>query len=303
MICFPNAKINLGLHIVSRRPDGYHHIETVFYPIGLCDALEVLPTETVSSLEAPVMEEEKRDRAGERIVSTGKARNIKSPEPYRLFLSGSPLVGKISDNLVIKAWQRIAAQKAIPPIDIHLLKKIPSGAGLGGGSSDAVAMLRLLNERFSLRYSDAQVMEMAAQLGADCPYFLHRRPAFAEGIGNKLTPIALDLSGYHLLVVKPQIDISTKEAYALVTPTPPSLSLKEVIAKPITQWKGRLRNDFESSIFDRYPQIGAIQWQLYEMGALYASMSGSGSSVYAFFEQPPTLTGMFQNCFIWTEAL
>lgn len=278
MICFPNAKINIGLHIVSRRSDGYHNLETLFYPIGLKDALEVIPirekSETLSAEDEP---------------------------GYRLFQSGTPVTSKAKDNLVVKALQLAAGKRAIPPIDIHLLKKIPSGAGLGGGSSDAAFMLQLLNDTFGLDFAQEELTRMAASLGADCAFFTRNQPALASGIGDVLEPVDLDLSGYFFMLVKPEITISTKEAYAMITPGEPEQPLKEIIQRPIQEWKGAVKNDFEPVIFEKYPEIYRIKQQLYEMGALYASMSGSGSAVYAFFKEEPATREAFHDHFVWTN--
>lgn len=271
MICFPNAKINIGLHVVSRRNDGYHNLETVFYPIGLKDALEIVPTE---------------DDGGEM--------------KYRFFSTGIPIEGSPETNLVIKALNLIAAEKKLPEIDIHLLKKIPSGAGLGGGSSDAAFMLNLLNETFNLGYSKEELILRAARLGADCPFFIFNKPAFATGIGDKLEPIELDVSTYALLLVKPDIMVSTKEAYAMITPGKPELPLKEIIRKPPETWRELLKNDFEAPVFKKFPEICKIKTQLYEMGAVYASMSGSGSSVFGLFEKEPDWHGKFDGHFVWS---
>ena len=265
MICFPNAKINLGLHIVSRRSDGYHNLETIFYPIGLKDALEIIPsTET------------------------------------RFFQTGIPIEGAPENNLVIRALRLIAAEKKLPEMDIHLLKKIPSGAGLGGGSSDAAFMLKLLNETFNLGYSTEELITRAARLGADCPFFILNKPAFATGIGDKLETIELDLRNYTFLLVKPDIMVSTKAAYAMITPREPDLPLKEIIQRPVEEWKGLLKNDFEPPVFEKFPEICMIKQQLYEMGALYASMSGSGSSLFGLFKKEPDWKGVFGDSLLCT---
>ena len=269
MICFPNAKINLGLNIVAKRADGYHDLETVFYPIGLKDALEIILSD--------------------------------SGDAYRFFPSGIHIEGRQEQNLVIKALKLIAQEKEIPSIDIHLLKKIPFGAGLGGGSSDAAFMLKLLNETFSLNYSEKALEEKAAQIGADCAFFVRNKPAFAAGIGDILEPVELDLSAYRLVLVKPDCPISTQAAYAGVKPRRAEIPLKEVIRKPISEWKQLMKNDFEEAIFPKFPEIAAIKQQLYEHGALYASMSGSGSSVYGLFANIPALDDTFKKYFLWTS--
>lgn len=272
MICFPNAKINLGLNIVSQRNDGFHNLETIFYPINLKDGLEIT--------------------------------NSNSNEQYQLFQTGIKIDGDPSSNIVIKALELVRnhSKVNIPNIDIHLLKKIPTGAGLGGGSSDAAFMLKLLNENYQIGLSNNELVELALQIGADCPFFLYNKPAFASGIGNQLEPIDLDLSGMYLLVVKPDVFISTKEAYSMITPKTPTLSLKDIVNRPLNEWKELMKNDFEDSIFKKYPQICKIKQQLYELGATYASMSGSGSSLYGIFNKKPNFQKLFSNNFTWLSS-
>lgn len=272
MICFPNAKINLGLNIVSQRNDGFHNLETIFYPINLKDGLEII--------------------------------NSESQEQYQLFQTGIKIDGDPSSNIVIKALELVRnhSKVNIPNIDIHLLKKIPTGAGLGGGSSDAAFMLKLLNENYQIGLSNNELVELALQIGADCPFFLYNKPAFASGIGNQLEPIDLDLSGMYLLVVKPDVFISTKEAYSMITPKTPTLSLKDIVNRPLNEWKELMKNDFEDSIFKKYPQICKIKQQLYELGATYASMSGSGSSLYGIFNKKPNFQKLFSNNFTWLSS-
>ncbi len=269
MICFPNAKINLGLNIVSKRDDGYHNIQTVFYPIGLKDALEVLPSQNKNS--------------------------------YSLFTTGIDVGANSESNLVIKAFNLMCANKHIPNIDIHLLKTIPSGAGLGGGSSDGAFMLNLLNQTFSLGFTDSELLQFAVKLGADCAFFLKNKPSFASGIGEQLEGITLSLEQYHLVVVKPNVSVSTKEAYAQIVPTQPKVSLKEIVKLPIDEWRTYMHNDFEIPIFKKHPTIATIKETLYSNGALYASMSGSGTAVYGFFQEKPVLN--FPNCFVWNNYL
>ena len=278
MICFPNAKINLGLNIVSKRTDGYHNLETVFYPIGLKDALEIVP--------------------------------VKTGEKYRFFQSGIPIQGDAADNLVIKALNLISEEKDIPPIDIHLLKKIPFGAGLGGGSADAAFMLRLLNDTFQLEYTDERLMRLAAKIGADCPFFIKNRPAFATGIGDELEDIDMNLNDYSLVLVKPPVAVPTKEAYAMITPHQPDISLKEIVKLPVSEWKNAMKNDFEVSVFKKYPEIAVIKNRLYELGAIYAAMSGSGAAVFGVFRRvepecspkfacSSEIEKYFEGCFVW----
>ena len=273
MICFPNAKINLGLNIVSKRADGYHNIETIFYPIGLKDALEVIPS--------------------------NKTRT------YRFFQTGIDIGGNVENNLVIKALLMLKEQKHIPGIDIHLLKTIPCGAGLGGGSSDAAFMLQLLNDTFSLGFSDEELKQFAVKLGADCAFFLTNKPAFASGIGEQLEEVELSLQNYYFVLVKPDIFVSTQEAFQQIEVQQPKLSLKEIVKRPMLEWRELMHNDFELSIFKKHPEIEKIKQTLYEEGALYSSMSGSGTSVYAFFEKQPqtSFSELFPNHFVWKNYL
>lgn len=290
MICFPNAKINLGLDIVSKRADGYHNLETVFYPIGLKDALEIVPFDNSDD-----------DTDFSSIRANKSERQSVPTDGYRFFQTGIEIQGNADDNLVIKALKLISTEKKIPDIDIHLLKKIPFGAGLGGGSADAAFMLRLLNETFSLGYSDTELENRAAKLGADCAFFIKNKPAFATGIGNQLEEMELDLSRYFFALVKPDIFVPTKDAYAMVSPQTPETSLREIIQLPVAEWKGQMKNDFEPSVFKKFPEICNIKQKLYDLGAVYASMSGSGSSVYALFEEKTDVKNQFPNCFVWTN--
>ena len=258
MITFPNAKINLGLNIVEKRPDGYHNLETIFYPIILQDALEV----------------NKSTHADERV---------------HLSVSGNGIDGDPKDNLVVKAYLLMDKEFHLPPIEIHLYKHIPSGAGLGGGSSDAAFMLKLLNEHYNLQLSDKQLEDYAATLGADCAFFIKNTPTYAEGIGNIFSPIELSLKGYRIMIVKPDVFVSTREAFANIRPHRPEYPVREVIRRPVAEWKDTLINDFEASVFPQYPVIGEIKEELYHQGAIYASMSGSGSSVFGLFAADTTL--------------
>lgn len=253
MITFPNAKINLGLNIVEKRPDGYHNLETVFYPVPVEDALEV---------------------------------NIlnESTQKFRLHQAGLEIAGEAENNLVVKAYKLLDERFNLPPIDIHLFKHIPSGAGLGGGSSDAAYMLKLLNEKFNLKLSDENLEEYAARLGADCAFFIRNTPTYAEGIGNIFSPISLSLKGYQIVLVKPDIFVSTRDAFAQIKPHRQEIPLKEVIKQPIEEWKERMVNDFEESVFPQFPAIKEIKEKLYEAGAIYAAMTGSGSSVFGLFK-------------------
>lgn len=267
MITYPNAKINLGLNIIEKRPDGYHNLETIFYPINLQDALEVTL----------------RKGDGE----------------YSLSLSGTPIEGEAENNLVVKAYRLLKNDfPDMPSIDIHMFKHIPTGAGLGGGSADAAFMIKLLNEKFKLDLSIEKMEEYASILGADCAFFIQNKPVFATGIGNIFEPIRLSLKGYYLLLVKPDIFVSTKDAFAHIQPLRPVQSLREIARMPIETWRATMKNDFEYSVFQKFPEIAAIKDKLYDMGAIYASMSGSGSSVFGIFrEKVEFVDEVFNGCF------
>ena len=273
MITYPNAKINLGLNIVEKRPDGYHNLETVFYPINLQDALEV--------------------------------NLLEGEEEFSLKVSGVPIEGEPENNLVVKAYRLLKKDyPEMPAIDIHMYKHIPTGAGLGGGSADAAFMIKLLNEKFKLNLSIEKMEEYAAILGADCAFFIQNKPVFATGIGNIFEPIQLSLKGYYLVLVKPDIFVSTKDAFAHIIPTQPTQSLKEIIRMPVETWRATMKNDFENSVFQKFPEIAAIKDKLYDLGAVYASMSGSGSSVYGIFrEQVEFVDEIFSGCFCRQRAL
>ncbi|NDV65887.1 4-(cytidine 5'-diphospho)-2-C-methyl-D-erythritol kinase [Bacteroides sp. 224] len=255
MITFPNAKINLGLNITEKRPDGYHNLETIFYPIPWEDALEINPL------------------------------SCSNKEKIILHQSGITIEGNPDDNLIAKAYHLLDKDFGLPSIETYIHKHIPTGAGLGGGSSDAAFMLKLLNEQFQLSISDEKLEEYAAILGADCAFFIKNKPTYAEGIGNVFSPISLSLKGYHLFVIKPDVFISTRDAFAAIKPHKPAHSLKKVITRPVSEWKNLMINDFEESVFPKFPLIAEIKETLYNQGAIYASMSGSGSSVYGIFSE------------------
>ena len=259
MITFPNAKINLGLNIVEKRPDGYHNLETIFYPVPIEDALEV---------------------------------NIlnESYEKFRLHQAGLEIEGEAENNLVVKAYKLLDAEFNLPPVDIHLFKHIPSGAGLGGGSSDAAYMLKLLNEKFNLELTNETLEEYATRLGADCAFFIRNTPTYAEGIGNIFSPISLSLKGYQIVLVKPDIFVSTREAFAQIKPHRQTVPLKEVIKYPMEEWRELMVIDFEESVFPQFPGIKEIKEKLYKQGAIYAAMTGSGSSVFGLFKPEDTKT-------------
>lgn len=270
MIVYPNAKINIGLNVVEKRPDGYHNLETVFYPIGLQDILEI-----------KVLDEGNVPECG-----------------YKLKITGTILDGSPEDNLVVRAFKMLKNDFNLPPVSIGLYKHIPTGAGLGGGSSDAAFTIKTLNKRFDLRLTDEQMEDYCTRLGADCPFFIKDTPVFATGIGNEFHPVSFSLKGKHLVLVKPDIFVSTKDAYAKVNVRRPDTPLPELLAQPLETWKDTVINDFERSVFSKYPEIAAIKDSMYDIGAVYASMSGSGSSVFGIFDEPvenidEVFSGMF----------
>ncbi|WP_373493026.1 4-(cytidine 5'-diphospho)-2-C-methyl-D-erythritol kinase [Aquiflexum sp.] len=262
MICFPNAKINLGLHITAKRKDGYHDIETCMVPIPLFDALEmIVDKKTIFDV------------------------------------SGLPIPGDEKDNLILKALKLLRKDfNDLPNVHIHLLKNIPMGAGLGGGSADAAFALKLMNKLFELHLEDWFLEEYSAQLGSDCPFFIQNTPKIATGRGEILEPTDVNLKGDLILLVKTQIHIGTKEAYSGVSPKKPNQSLKVILADK-SMWKAHLVNDFELSIFSKCPELAAIKYQLYEMGAYYAAMSGSGSTVFGLFQEKPKKISWPENHF------
>jgi 4-diphosphocytidyl-2-C-methyl-D-erythritol kinase len=255
VVLFPNAKINLGLNILRKRPDGYHDLETVFYPLAIQDALEVV-------------------------------KNDNTKEDIRISLSGIPIDGKTEENLCFKAyWLLKRDLPQLPGVMIHLHKTIPAGSGLGGGSADGAFMLKLLNQKFDLGLSTEQMLDHASRLGSDCPFFIINKPCVATGRGEFLEPISVDLSEYKFVIANAGIHVSTTEAFSLLNPSPPSKSIKEIIQQPIETWKAELKNDFEGPVFKKYPAIETIKAKMYGTGAVYSSMTGSGSSVYGIFRK------------------
>lgn len=254
MILFPNAKINIGLNIINKRADGFHNLETVFYPVMVRDILEVV-------------------------------------ESKELFFtsSGSAVPGKPDENLCLKTYHLLSQDMKLPPVHIHLHKNIPVGAGLGGGSSDASFFIRLMNDKFDLGLDLDEMENYASKIGSDCAFFIKNIPVYASKRGDKFEDIKLDLSEYCIVLVMPAaVRISTADAFKGIIPAPSSF-LKELIESPVESWKQSIKNDFETSIFTSYPEIGTIKEDLYLAGALYASMSGSGSSVYGIFKEPVKL--------------
>lgn len=260
MIVFPNTKINIGLNITAKREDGYHNLETVFYPINLRDILEVIDSKNFD------------------FINTG------------IKIDCLP-----NENLCVKAYKKIKNEFDIPPVKIVLYKNVPFGSGLGSGSSDAAHMLILLNEKFNLGITKQKLLELASGIGADCAFFMKNKPVFAQGIGNIFTDIELSLKNYYLMICFPGINISTQEAYANCIPKSSDIKLTELIKLPIAEWKEHIKNDFEASIFHKHKKISKIKSELYETGAIYAQMSGSGSAVYGIFNENPEKIKL-KNC-------
>ncbi|MDR0811569.1 MAG: 4-(cytidine 5'-diphospho)-2-C-methyl-D-erythritol kinase [Paludibacter sp.] len=268
MLTFPNAKINLGLNVATRRQDGYHDLETVFFPVkGLCDALEFVESDSTS-----------------------------------LEIFGVKVGGYIEDNLIIRALRLLQKDFEIPQLRCYLKKNIPLGAGLGGGSADAAFMLKMLNERFSLNLSNDVLEKYAAKIGADCPFFIRNTPVFAEGTGNIMTNINISLQGNYLLLVKPNIHVSTADAYKMIKPQKWNIPLLEIIKLPVENWKKYLLNDFEPNVFNLHPELAEIKQKMYKLGAKYAAMSGSGSTIYGIFPQKPNVAA-FRECFLFVGEM
>lgn len=250
MLLFTTCKINIGLNVIGRRPDGYHDLSTVMVPIGWGDVLEIVPS-----------------RSGTTTLTT----------------LGRPVDCPPDENLVMRAYRALSAVVPLPPVDIYLEKIVPDGAGLGGGSADASFTLTALNDMFSLGLPTDELADIAAGLGADCPLFVYNRPMLATDTGTTLTPVDIDLSAYQIVVVKPDVKVSTREAYRGVTPTPWDTPLERSLGDLVA---ARPANDFEPGIFALHPALAAIKQQLYDLGATFASMSGSGSALYGLFTDP-----------------
>ncbi len=280
MILFPNCKINLGLHITARRPDGYHDIETLFHPVpGLCDAVEILPGEGA---------------AGDQVILTSSGLTVDCPPDKNLCVRAAELLRKDFPAPFAKAGG----------VRIHLHKHIPFGAGLGGGSADATAVLVGLNEMLTLGLTTDRLVPYAARLGSDTVFFLHDTPMLGTGRGEQLTPFPeVDLKGLWLLLVKPDAGISTREAYASVTPRIPAVPLKDILRLPVEMWRERLVNDFEEPLRHRLPVLADIKTNLYRRGAVYAALSGSGSTVFGLFREQPRTEDWSVNYFTHIERL
>ena len=268
MIVFPNAKINMGLSVLRKRTDGYHDIETVGYPVPLHDVLEFLPA-----------------------------------EEFTLSVYGLKIPGKAEDNLVVRAWRLLRDHHQIPPVGVKLLKAIPPGSGLGGGSSNAVFFLKAMNEFFGLSLDEQTLARYALSLGSDCPFFVRNTPAVARGRGEVLKKIIPVLTGKFIIIVYPGIFVNTSEAYLSAFPLQPGTSPEKAVELPVTQWRDQLHNDFESSVFEKHPLLKKIKDTLYDEGAAYASLTGSGSAVYAIFDKPINLKHKFPDFLVWSKIL
>jgi len=269
MICFPNAKINIGLNIIHKRNDGFHNIESVFLPIQLCDILDFVE----------IQKDTKKNTY--------------------LEISGIQIDGENQDNLIMRAYRLLANEFNLPELEIHLHKKIPMQAGLGGGSADAAFLLNCLNRKYNLGLSLANLKRYASQIGADCSFFVENKAAFVSGKGEILESIDIDLSKNNIVIVKTNINVSTAEAYAGVIPNKPKYPLKELIKSPISEWKNKIHNDFEDGIFSSNSKLKEIKQKLYDLGAEYASMSGSGSAIYGIFDKEICIQKQFKDCFVW----
>ncbi|WP_461088674.1 4-(cytidine 5'-diphospho)-2-C-methyl-D-erythritol kinase [Spirosoma gilvum] len=268
MIAFPTCKINIGLRITEKRPDGFHNLQSCFYPVAWGDVLETIPgTE------------------------------------FNFSHSGLPIPGDASTNLCVRAYNLLKADFDLPPVQMHLHKIVPIGAGLGGGSADAAFTLKLLNDQFHLGLSIQQLEDYARQLGSDCAFFIQNRPQYCLEKGDVFSDIPVDLTGYYILLVYPNLAISTAEAYAGVRPHQPEAPLLDQLQAPIDTWRATIHNDFEDSLFPRYPVLADIKQQLYTAGAVYASMSGSGSTVYGIFNAPIPTPDQFQEYNVWQGKL
>ncbi|GAB3793459.1 4-(cytidine 5'-diphospho)-2-C-methyl-D-erythritol kinase [Spirosoma humi] len=268
MLAFPACKINIGLRITEKRSDGFHNLQSCFYPVGWGDILEIIP-------------------AGQ----------------FRFTDSGLSIPGSLSQNLCVKAYNLLKADFDLPPVEMHLHKIVPIGAGLGGGSADAAFTLKGLNDLFNIQLSTAQLENYARLLGSDCAFFVQNRPLYCTEKGDVFSEIAVDLSGYYIVLVYPNLAISTAEAYAGIRPRKTDVSLYDQLLAPIDEWPKTIHNDFEDSLFPRYPLLSQIKQQLYESGAIYASMSGSGSTIYGIFNAPSVVPNQFSAYRVWKGRL
>lgn len=270
MISYPNAKINIGLHVTNRRTDGFHDIDTLMVPVPFCDIVELMP-------------------------ATGDTTVFSS--------SGLTIEGPVDANLCLKAFYALSARYDLPPVHIHLHKRIPMGSGLGGGSSDAAFVLKMLNDMHQLDLRDDQLEEVAAAIGSDCPFFIRNRPAIATGRGDLLQMSSIALAGFHIRIVMPEFRISTAEAYRWVQPDPSRPGVEDLTAQSIESWSTHLTNDFEDSVLARFPEGRKILAMLYESGALYAQMSGSGSAFYGLYSDRPGISEVMSSMIVFEGSL
>lgn len=271
MVVFPNCKINIGLDVVERRTDGFHELSTVMFPVrGLCDSLEIVRSQA---------------------------------DDVEFITSGITIECPRQSNICVKAYALMRERFGIEGVRMHLHKSIPFGAGLGGGSADGSFAIRGLNTLFSLGLSPQQMEQLAAELGSDTAFFIKNRPALASGRGEILENISVDLKGLHLLIIKPPFGVSTAQAYSGVVPTIPQTALVDRLKRPITEWRQIIKNDFEEHIFKLYPRLSELKTLMYDAGAIYASMSGSGSAIYGFFDRKPTLPNLTPELFVHQEVI
>jgi 4-diphosphocytidyl-2-C-methyl-D-erythritol kinase len=269
MIDFPNCKLNLGLSVINKRADGFHNIETVMMPVNITDILEII---------------------------------ISPEKQFRFKITGLEITGSLNDNLVIKAYELMKSGFDLPPVEIHLHKIIPFGSGMGGGSADAAFTIRMLNTLFRLNLTHQIMEDYARELGSDCAFFIGNKPVFAHGKGDEFEAIDISVKNYFITVVKPEINISTREAYSFVRPFGKGQAFRQIINLPVDQWKGLLVNDFENALFEKYPQIRTIKEKLYESGAVYSSMTGSGSAVFGIFKSHADVKNHFPGCKVFTDC-
>lgn len=280
MLVFPNCKINLGLRIIRKREDGYHDLETIFYPVGWKDVLEII----------------RKDDGRLTTDHSGISNSRLTTDGISFTSTGLAISGEQKDNLCIKAYNLLKKDfPSLPSVQMHLHKVIPMGAGLGGGSSNGAFTLTLLNKKFQLNLTTQQLMDYALQLGSDCPFFILNQPGYATGRGELLEKVELDLSAYRFVMVNPGIHVNTGWAFAQIKPAVPEKSIKEIILQPIQTWKDELKNDFEEPVSKAHPEIASIKQQFYDAGAIYASMTGSGSTVFGVFEKGVKNNIQFQN--------
>ena len=280
MIVFPNCKINLGLNIVHKRNDGYHDLETIFYPLTFCDALEVVE------------------------LSTSHQHNVGDSSFGQLSTSGETVDSSPLENLCVKAYNQLKNKfPQIPSVRMHLHKSIPTGSGLGGGSADGAFMLRLLNDKFHLGLTIEELLDHALLLGSDCPFFIINKPCFATGRGEFLERVTIDLSAHKIVVVVPPIQVRTVEVFSSIKVAPASQSIKDIIQQPVHTWVNTLKNDFEETVFNKYSEIGRIKDELYQAGAIYSSLSGTGSAVYGIFEKNHKPNLSFEGNYLLKESV